>query len=132
MIEETKIFREKIKNIINKVSELLNEEEPGSVSWEKFLVSMEDLRGYLNETRIKKKSEQSEDDQEPSEPVRHSALAELCINIGEGQAVVSPDGKIEFHDTGLNISPQDLQFVVQEAEAYIKYMKERNAQTQAH
>ena len=70
--------------------------------------------------------EQFEKDDE-AEPVRHSALAELCINIGEGggQAVVSPEGKIEFHDTGLNISLRDLQFVVQEAEAYIKYRKER-------
>lgn len=54
-----------------------------------------------------------------------AALAELCINIGEGQAVVSPEGKIEFHDTGLNISLRDLQFVVQEAEAYLKYRKTR-------
>jgi len=68
--------------------------------------------------------EQFEKDDE-AEPVRHSALAELCINIGEGQAVVSPEGKIEFHDTGLNISLRDLQFVVQEAEAYMKYRKER-------
>ena len=61
-------------------------------------------------------------------------MAELCINIGEGegQAVVSPEGKIEFHDTGLNISLRDLQFVVQEAEAYIKYRKERMGQTQAN
>jgi len=78
--------------------------------------------------------EQFEKDDE-AEPVRHSALAELCINIGEGegQAVVSPEGKIEFHDTGLNISLRDLQFVVQEAEAYIKYRKERgDAQTETH
>ncbi|MFH1322435.1 MAG: hypothetical protein ABIH80_01195 [Methanobacteriota archaeon] len=54
-----------------------------------------------------------------------AALAELCINVGVGQAVVSPEGKIEFHDTGLNISLRDMQFVVQEAEAYIKYRKER-------
>ena len=66
--------------------------------------------------------EQFEKDDE-AEPVRHSALAELCINIGEGQAVVSPEGKIEFH--GLNISLRDLKFVVQEAEAYMKYRKER-------
>jgi len=65
-------------------------------------------------------------------PTHHSALAELCINIGEGQAVVSPEGKIEFHDTGLNISLRDLQFVVHEAEAYMKYRKERNAQTETH
>jgi len=75
--------------------------------------------------------EQFEKDDE-AEPVRHSALAELCINIGEGQAVVSPEGKIEFHDTGLNISLRDLQFVVQEAEAYMKYRKERMGQTQAN
>lgn len=61
-----------------------------------------------------------------------AVLAELCININEGQAVVSPDGKIEFNDTGLNISLRDLQFVVQEAEAYMKYRKERNAQTETH
>ena len=66
-------------------------------------------------------------------PKPGAALAELCINIGEGQAVVSPEGKIEFHDTGLNISLRDLQFVVQEAEAYIKYRKERgDAQTETH
>ncbi|MFH0904500.1 MAG: hypothetical protein V1854_04850 [Methanobacteriota archaeon] len=46
-----------------------------------------------------------------------AALAELCINVGEGQAVISPDGKIDFNDTGLNISLRDLKFVVQEAEA---------------
>lgn len=57
---------------------------------------------------------------------KHSAaLAELCINVNEGQAVVSPEGKIEFNDTGMNISLQDLQYVVQEAEAYLKYRKER-------
>jgi hypothetical protein len=53
------------------------------------------------------------------------ALAELCINLKEGQAVVSPEGTIEFCDTGMNISLQDLQFVVQEAEAYMKYREER-------
>ncbi|MFH1188247.1 MAG: hypothetical protein V1652_00170, partial [bacterium] len=61
------------------------------------------------------------------------ALAELCINLGEGQAVISPEGKIEFHDTGLNISLQDLQYMVQEAEAYMKYREERvDAQTKTH
>ncbi len=59
-------------------------------------------------------------------------LAELCINLGEGQAVVSPEGTVEFCDTGLNISMRDLQFVVQEAEAYMKYREERiDAQTKA-
>jgi hypothetical protein len=53
------------------------------------------------------------------------ALAELCIHIEGGQAVISPEGNIEFHDTGMNISLQDLQFVVQEAEAYMKYREER-------
>ena len=59
------------------------------------------------------------------------ALAELCINLGEGQAVVSPEGTVEFCDTGLNISLRDLQFVVHEAEAYMKYRGERDAQTKA-
>lgn len=54
-----------------------------------------------------------------------AALAELCINVGEGQAVISPDGKIDFNDTGLNISLRDLKFVVQEAEAYMTYTKYR-------
>lgn len=54
-----------------------------------------------------------------------AALAELCININEGQAVISSDGKIEFNDTGLNISLRDLKFVVQEAEAYMTYTKYR-------
>ncbi len=54
-----------------------------------------------------------------------AALAELCINISEGQAVVSPEGNIDFHDTGLNISLRDLKFVVQEAEAYMTYTKYR-------
>ena len=52
-------------------------------------------------------------------------LAELCINLSEGQAVISPKGNIEFYDIGLNISLRNLQFVVQEAEAYMKYKKER-------
>lgn len=61
------------------------------------------------------------------------ALAELCINLAEGQAVISPDGTVEFHDTGLNISLLNLKFVVQEAEAYLKYRNERaDAQTKAH
>ena len=60
------------------------------------------------------------------------ALAELCINLGEGRAVISPEGTVEFCDTGLNISLRDLQFVVQEADAYLKYMEERaDAQTKA-
>jgi hypothetical protein len=53
------------------------------------------------------------------------ALAELCINLKEGQAVISPECNIEFCDTGMNISLQDLKFVVQEAEAYMKYREER-------
>ncbi|MFH0903754.1 MAG: hypothetical protein V1854_01015 [Methanobacteriota archaeon] len=67
------------------------------------------------------------------------ALAELCINLGEGQAVVFPEGKIEFCDTGMNIFLRDLQYVVKEAEAYMKYRNERvgciedqDAQTKAH
>ena len=54
-------------------------------------------------------------------------LAELCINIGDGQAVISPEGTVEFCDTGMNISLRDLQFVVQEAEAYLTYRGERGA-----
>jgi hypothetical protein len=46
--------------------------------------------------------------------IKSPALAELCINIRGGQAVISPEGNIEFHDTGLNISLRDLKFVVQE------------------
>ena len=53
------------------------------------------------------------------------ALAELCINLAEGQAVVSPMGTVEFCDTGMNISLRDLKFVVQEAEAYMKYREGR-------
>jgi hypothetical protein len=69
----------------------------------------------------------SEEEQEIVERVNPKpALAELCINIGDGQAVISPEGNIEFNnDTGMNISLRDLNFVIKEAEAYMKYREER-------
>ncbi len=76
-------------------------------------------------------SEQSEQELVELKP-KSPALAELCINLAEGQAVVSPEGTVEFCDTGLNISLRDLKFVVQEAEAYMKYREGRGAQTKAN
>jgi len=85
----------------------------------------------IDEVLAMQGTEQSEQELVVERVEPKSALAELCINLIEGQAVVSPKGTVEFCDTGMNISLRDLQFVVQEAEAYLKYREERGAQTKA-
>ena len=86
----------------------------------------------IDEVLAMQGTEQSEQELVVERVEPKPALAELCINLGEGQAVVSPEGTVEFCDTGLNISLRDLQFVVHEAEAYLKYREERiDAQTKA-
>ena len=52
-------------------------------------------------------------------------IAELCIDIGEGQAVVTIDNSIEFTDCG-KLSLADLEFLVDEAKAFIRYRDARN------
>ena len=52
-------------------------------------------------------------------------IAELCIDIGDGQAVVTIDDSIEFTDCG-KLSLADLEFLVDEAKAFIKYRDARN------
>ena len=54
-------------------------------------------------------------------------VAELCIDVGGGQAVVrSDDNMIEFDDC-LPISIDDLKYVIDEASAFIEYRDERNS-----
>ena len=90
-----------------------------------------DLQAKEQAEKAESKQKQPQEDcYKNAEPVRHPALAELCINLQEGQAVVRPNGDIEFNDTGLNISLRDLKFVVQEAED-LMYRKERMEQAQA-
>ena len=52
-------------------------------------------------------------------------IAELCIDIGDGQAVVTIDNSIEFTDCG-KLSLADLEFLVDEVKAFIKYRDARN------
>ena len=52
-------------------------------------------------------------------------IAELCIDIGDGQAVVTTDNCIEFTDCG-KLSLVDLEFLVDEAKAFIRYRDARN------
>ena len=52
-------------------------------------------------------------------------IAELCIDIGDGQAVVTIDDSIEFTDCG-KLSLADLEFLVDEAKAFIEYRDARN------
>ena len=55
-------------------------------------------------------------------------VAELCIDVGGGQAVVrSDDNMIEFEDC-LPISIDDLEYVIDEARQFIAYRKYRNEQ----
>ena len=53
------------------------------------------------------------------------SVAELCINIGNGQAVVTTDNCIEFTDCG-KLPLADLEFLVNEAKAFIRYRDARN------
>jgi len=54
-------------------------------------------------------------------------VAELCIDVGGGQAVVrSSDDMIEFEDC-LPISIDDLKYVIDEADAFIVYRESRNS-----
>lgn len=51
-------------------------------------------------------------------------IAELCIDIGDGQAIVRKDGEIEFEDC-LPLSVRSMEFIAKEAKAFIKYRRRR-------
>lgn len=53
-------------------------------------------------------------------------VAELCIDVGGGQVVVTTDNTFEFHDC-LPISIDDMKYVIDEAEAFVAYRDDRNA-----
>ncbi len=52
-------------------------------------------------------------------------LAELCIDVGSGQAIVKKDNTIEFNDCGDNLTPDDLNFIERESREFIKYRNNR-------
>jgi hypothetical protein len=55
-------------------------------------------------------------------------VAELCIDVGDGQVVVTTDNTFEFHDC-LPISIDDMKYVIEEAEAFVVYRDGRNSST---
>jgi len=57
---------------------------------------------------------------------RKHTLAELCINIGEGQAVITKEDLVEFHDC-LPLSIPELEYVINEAKNYISFRNYRIA-----
>lgn len=56
-----------------------------------------------------------------------NTVAELCINIGNGQAIVREDNEIEFEDC-VPISISNLEYITKEAKKFIEYRNERNHQ----
>lgn len=52
--------------------------------------------------------------------MRKHTLAELCIDIGDGQAVITKEDLIEFHGC-VPISIPELEYVIQEAKNYISF-----------
>ena len=55
---------------------------------------------------------------------RGCKIAELCIDIDEGQAIVQKNNEIDFQDC-TPIHVKKLEFVVQEAKAFIRYRSKR-------
>ncbi len=60
-----------------------------------------------------------EEDLEKIKQRKHT-LSELCIDLGDGQAVITKEDLIEFHDC-LPISIQELEYVLGEAKNFISF-----------
>ncbi|MBU4190076.1 MAG: hypothetical protein KJ886_03655 [Candidatus Thermoplasmatota archaeon] len=57
---------------------------------------------------------------------RKHTLSELCIDIGNGQAVITKEDLIEFHDC-IPVSIPELEYVTREAKNYISFRNYRVA-----
>ena len=58
-------------------------------------------------------------------------ISELCFDVGNGQIVVKKNNDLEFNDV-INISMQEMEFIIREARNFIEIREQQNTKAPEH